>query len=148
MRSDDQGFISTLEAKPDVSLTEVWYLPRITRFTSLHFGYVYLSVNEGLTLANYRSYPDQLCCNLYFDFSGQKFFLAKHISGLFSFFVPTNTRSYLEGNIKVDADADCSTEAQMPVRNRNVEAIGNKFILHNFGSWRPYISFWTPAITR
>ena len=127
MRSDDQGDSWYPGSQmPDVSLTEGMVFTQNNQIYIIHFGYVYLSVNEGLTWQTIGPTPTNYAAIFTSISPGQKFFLQGISADCYRSSSPLTQGSYLEGNIKVDADADCSTEdAQMPVRNRNVEAIGN-----------------------
>jgi uncharacterized repeat protein (TIGR01451 family) len=129
MRSDDRG--------------ETWYLAGKWPFTSFPFsanlffasnGHLYargsntyFSVNEGLTWQNIGC-PDLSNCTTNFAAltPSQKLYLQNDDYDCYISKAPVSEGSYVEGHVRIDADADCSTDdAQEPLGNRNMEVIGD-----------------------
>ncbi len=87
----------------------------------------FLSVNEGLSWQNIGCPDPSNCMSNYSTLTpSQKFFIQNGDNDCYISDSPVTEGSYIEGYVRIDTDSDCSTDdAQEPVRNRNLEAIGN-----------------------
>ena len=91
---------------------------------------VVLSVDEGATWQTLpEAFSFQRISNIALSPSQRLFAgVYGHLPNLYQSSFPVTEGAYIEGYVKVDADANCSTpDAQAPIKNRIVKAAGESF---------------------